>query len=168
MDTNIAESLRRIREDHALTQEVMAAALGIEPIWVYRWEAARIPVEREVLAVIADFYGITLNELINYKPGDRNKPAKTEQISFICKMCGGDLVFNYKEGTCQCANCGKKWNIAEQYPRYAHIMSTIAKAGRILKTGKVLASADEAKFLFTQALEECFRYQDLLRWSERS
>ena len=41
-------------------------------------------------------------------------------------------------------------------------MTYISKAGRILKTGKVLASAAEAKFLFTQALDECFRYNDVI------
>ena len=48
------------------------------------------------------------------------------------------------------------------YPKYSHVIATINKAGRILNSKTVLASADEAKLLYKQAINECSRIQDAI------
>lgn len=55
-----------------------------------------------------------------------------------------------------------KWAIAELYPKYSHVIATINKAGRILNSRTVLASADEAKLLYKQAIKECSRIEDAI------
>ena len=161
MDINVAENLKQVREEHNLTQEALAECLGIEPLTVYRWEAGRLPVDFKVLVVIAEFYGVPV-ERFTRDSSDKKKKTASDQVSSNCKMCGGELVFNYLTNACECANCGKKWAITELYPKYAGITATITKANEILSTGTVLASADEAKLLFKQAINECAKYNDTL------
>ena len=78
-------------------------------------------------------------------------------ISLKCKVCGGDIVNNYLAGTCVCANCGNKWAIADiipDYHKYERIIGSISKADDILNSETKVASANEAKLLFKQAVIE--------------
>lgn len=160
MDTNIAENLKKLREKHSLTQEALAEALGVQAIAVYMWEAGRLPLEYKMIVKIADFYDVTVESLLESGTGDERKSLATDKFSFNCRMCGGELDYDFAGGTCRCANCGNRWAVAELYPRYAGIISTISKANRILDSKTDLASADEAELLFRQAIIECGRFND--------
>ena len=127
-----------------------------------RWEAGRLPIEYKTLEKIADFYEVSVDTLLGNETDDNHKPSATDKVSFKCMTCGGDLVYDYNAGTCKCANCGNKWNIAELYPKYARIIATINKACRILNSKTVLAAADEAKLLFSQAIAECAKFNDVI------
>ena len=84
-------------------------------------------------------------------------------ISLKCTVCGGDIVNNYLGGTCVCANCGNKWAIADiipNYGKYDRIIGSIAKANDILTNEAKVASANEAKLLFKQAVMECSKLND--------
>ncbi|MCR4556660.1 MAG: helix-turn-helix domain-containing protein [Saccharofermentans sp.] len=162
MDTNFAENIKKLREKHSLTQEAVAESLEVSELDVYRWEAARSRPGYKMIAKIADFYDVTVESLFAGEADENNKPAASDKISFNCKICGGDLVYNYPDGTCRCENCRNKWVIAELYPKYARVMATIIKANKILDTKTDLASADEADLLFRQAIEECSRFSDML------
>ena len=59
--------------------------------------------------------------------------------------------------------CGKKKAVSELYPgyvKYAPITKALNKANSILNSRTTLASADEAKLLFKQAIDECGRFND--------
>ena len=160
MDIKIAENLKKLREDHSLTQEALAESLGISPIAVYMWEAGRLPLEYKALKRIAEFFDTPVDTLLGESKVNVPKTAATDQVSFNCKICGGELVYNYLDTTCKCANCGNKWTIAELYPKYAKIIATISKANEILNTKTELAAADEAKLLYKQAKNKCSKYTD--------
>ena len=160
MDTKVAENLKRLREERSLTQEAFAEALGIPELAVYKWEAARLPVEYKMLVRIADFYDVSVHTILGDEPSDKHKRSTSDKVSFNCSICGGYLVYDYADATCRCANCGNKWPIAELYPRYSGVIATINKANRILNSRTVLASADEAKLLFSQAIVECNKFND--------
>ena len=160
MDTRLAENLKKIREERSITQEALAEALGIPAIIVYMWEAGRLPIERIAAVKIAEFFEISEEELIGEAVDKNLKPSKADEVSYHCKVCGGELVYDYLTVSCRCANCGNKWAITELYPKYAHVVATIAKANRILESKTVLASADEASLLFRQAITECGRFND--------
>lgn len=162
MDIIVAENLKRLREKHSLTQEALAEAWGVPELAIYKWEAGRLPVEYKMLVRIADFYDVTVDSLFIDESGENRKPSKSDKVSFTCKVCGGDLVYDYVAATCKCANCGNKWSIAELYPKYARVIATINKASRILNSNSVLASADEAKLLFKQAMNECSKIEDVI------
>ena len=160
MDTKLAEKIKMLREKHSLTQEAVAEALGVPVITVYMWEAARLPLEKQMIFKIADFYEVTVDSLFEDETEENRQPTATDKVSFNCTICGGDLNYSYTDGTCRCANCGNKWAIAELYPKYVSVISTITKANRILESKTDLASADEAALLFRQAITECSRFND--------
>ena len=162
MDIKAAENLKKLREKHSLTQEALAEALGVTSIIVYMWEAGRLPLEYKTLVRIADFFDVTVESLLGDEAEVISKPSTTDKVTFNCRICGGDLVYDYLAVTCKCANCGNKWNIAELYPKYAGIIATINKAGRILNSRTVLASADEARLLFKQAINDCSKFNDVI------
>ena len=160
MDIKVAENLKKMREKHSLTQEALAEALGVSAIAVYKWEAGRLPVEYKMLVKIADFYDVTVETFFEDETDKGPKTSSSDKVSFNCRMCGGELVYDFAIGTCKCANCGNKWAIAELYPKYTRIIATISKASKILERKTDLASADEAKLLFSQAITECSKFND--------
>lgn len=84
-------------------------------------------------------------------------------LSLKCKICGGDIVNNYLDGTSVCANCGNRWNIADmipEYSRYSGIISSIHKANDIVECDSKASSGNEAKLLYKQAIIECGKFND--------
>ena len=162
MDIIVAENLKKLREKHNLTQEALALEWGVPELAIYKWEAGRLPVEYKMLQRIADFYDVTVETFFVDDSAEKHKPSANDKVSFNCRICGGDLVYDYASTSCRCANCGNKWAIAELYPKYSHAIATINKAGRILSSKAVLASADEAKLLYKQAINECSRIEDAI------
>ena len=156
----IAENLKKLREDHSITQEALAEALGVPALAVYMWEAGRLPLEYKGLKKIAEFFDTPVETILGEEAAASAKLHESDKVSFKCMMCGGDLVYDYTSATCKCANCGSKWSIAEMYPKYNRAITTINKASRILNDKPVMASADEAKLLFRQAINECGRFND--------
>ena len=162
MDTKIAENLKKLREKHSLTQEAFAEAMGIPELAVYKWEAARLPVEYKMLVKIADFYDVTVDSILGEDASNYRKKTESDKVTFNCSICGGSLIYDYSDATCRCANYGNKWSIAEMYPKYARVIATVNKANRVLNSKPVLASADEAKLLFSQAIVECNKFNDAI------
>lgn len=163
MDTILAENLKRLREKYSLTQEAVAASLGVPDIIVYKWEACRAYPDYRMIKRIAEFYEISADELLENKMEVIPESPISESLPENCKMCGGELIFNHLAGTCKCANCGKKKAVSELYPgyvKYAPITKALNKANSILNNRTTLASADEAKLLFKQAIDECGRFND--------
>ena len=162
MDINVmAENLKKLREEHSLTQESLAEALSVPVLAVYMWEAGRLALEYKALQRIAEFFETSVEKIIGEDPAALKAP-ESDKISFHCKICGGELIYDYVDCTCRCANCGNKWAIAELYPKYDHVISTIRKASEILSEKATLAAADEAKLLFKQAIAECSKNNDAL------
>ncbi|MBQ2067217.1 MAG: hypothetical protein II496_06800 [Clostridiales bacterium] len=80
-----------------------------------------------------------------------------------CSICGGDLVSDYLAGVLICEHCNNKWPIQKampDYSKYDRIISNINKADEILTSDQKIASANEAKILFKQAIMECGNYND--------
>lgn len=61
---NIAEALKQNREERGLNPHELALALGINHQNIYRWESGKFLPGIEMCVRLADFYGITLDELI--------------------------------------------------------------------------------------------------------
>ena len=160
MELKLAENIKRMRKEKGLTQEALADALGVTVGAVYKWEAGRLPLEYKALKAIAEFFGTTAEKILGEETAEELKAKSSDKVSFNCSICGGELVYDYLNCTCRCANCGNKWAIAELYPKYAHAIATINKASDILNSKTVLAAADESKLLYKQAIAECSKYSD--------
>ncbi len=61
---NIAESLKDNREQRGMNAYELAKALGVNHQNIYRWENGTVMPSIEMCIRIADFYGISLDELI--------------------------------------------------------------------------------------------------------
>lgn len=165
MDTILAENMKRLREKYSLTQEVVAASLMVPDIMVYRWEAGRAYPDKYMIKRIAEFYEVSVDTLLEKEVEIAPAVPTSDELPTNCKMCGGELTHNHFDGTCTCANCGKKRAIIELYPgyaKYSRIITSIKKANTILNTRTTLAAADEAKLLLKQATDDCNSFNDVV------
>ena len=64
MTINIGENIRRLRGERSLTQEQLAYELKVSPQAVSRWETGGALPDISMLPVIADFFDVTLDELM--------------------------------------------------------------------------------------------------------
>ena len=83
--------------------------------------------------------------------------------SLRCKVCGGDIVNDYRAGVCTCANCGNKWSIEDlipDYAQYSRILSSFNKANDTLSGANTVAATNEAKLLYKVAASECGKIND--------
>ncbi|MHB1484254.1 MAG: helix-turn-helix transcriptional regulator [Saccharofermentanales bacterium] len=78
MKINIGENLRRLRTQKEMTQEQLAAVLGVSPQAISRWENNSAYPDITVLPSIAIFYNTTIDELIGM-----DEICKTENINKI-------------------------------------------------------------------------------------
>ena len=69
MDTlNLAENLIRLRREKEVTQEEVANFIGVTKASVSKWETRQSLPDILLLPVIASYYGVTVDELLGYKP----------------------------------------------------------------------------------------------------
>lgn len=78
MKMMLAENIRRLRKEHALTQEQLSEALGVTAGAVYKWEAKLSVPELELIVEMADFFEISVDALLGYEMKD-NRPEATVQ-----------------------------------------------------------------------------------------
>ena len=60
----LAKQLLKLRKDRKLTRQVVADAVGISPKSYQRYENAEREPTASVLVALADFYHVTLDELV--------------------------------------------------------------------------------------------------------
>lgn len=65
MNIEIANRLVQLRKDHNLSQEALAAQLGISRQAVSKWERAEASPDTDNLMALAELYGMTLDDLLN-------------------------------------------------------------------------------------------------------
>lgn len=61
---DIAESLKQNREERGLNVHALAQLLGINHQNIYRWESGKYLPSIEMCIKLADYYGISLDELV--------------------------------------------------------------------------------------------------------
>ncbi|MDW7657633.1 MAG: helix-turn-helix transcriptional regulator [Bacillota bacterium] len=63
---NFAEKLKALRMTRRLTQETLAAAVGVKRATITQYEKGRIVPSHEVLLRLAGFFQVSLDELVNF------------------------------------------------------------------------------------------------------
>ena len=76
MKLKLDETILRCRREKNLTQEELASALGVSPQSISNWEHGGY-LDIELLPSIANYFGITVDELI----GNDNSTAPTKIIA---------------------------------------------------------------------------------------
>lgn len=77
MQLNLGSKIRELRRRDGRTQEDLAEAVGVTSQAVSRWEAGGSYPDMEAMPAIANYFGVTLDELFGYQ-GDRDR--KVEEI----------------------------------------------------------------------------------------
>ena len=65
-DIKIGNKIRLLRKNNDVTQDKLAAYLGVTPQAVSRWESGICYPDIETLPMIADFFGVSTDELLCY------------------------------------------------------------------------------------------------------
>ena len=73
MNVKIGAIIKKLRAENHITQETLAAALGVTPQAVSRWEAEGGYPDLELLPVLADFFAVSTDELLGYKLSERER-----------------------------------------------------------------------------------------------
>lgn len=76
--------LKKFREQHDLSQVALSEKLGYSHAVYGHWETGRTAIKVDILVDLADFYNITIDELIGRRPINK-APARSsmEQISLF-------------------------------------------------------------------------------------
>ena len=87
MQLNLGVKIRELRRRDGRTQEALAEALGVTSQAVSRWEAGGSYPDMQMIPAIANYFGITIDELFGYQ---NDRDAKIDAI--IKKIDSMDLL----------------------------------------------------------------------------
>ena len=73
MNVKIGTKIKVLRKEQKVTQEDLAAAIGVTPQAISRWEGECGYPDIELLPAIADFFAVSIDELIGYRKSERDE-----------------------------------------------------------------------------------------------
>lgn len=93
----LAENLYRLRRQRGLSQEQLAQELGVSRQAISKWEQSSAMPESEKLVLIAQFFGVTLDQLVNDLPETPSKPyieteKKKSEFTAGLLLCGTGIL----------------------------------------------------------------------------
>ena len=77
MKLNIGEMIKQLRKERDITQEELADILGVSCQSVSRWECGMCYPDMELLPVISDFFGVTVDKLLGVN--EKIEQSKVDQ-----------------------------------------------------------------------------------------
>lgn len=82
MKSMINKNLKRLRNQHQYTQEMLAEELGVSRQVIAKWERGDSTPELHFCMMLADLYNVTLDNLANYneKEAGLSVPPKGKHI----------------------------------------------------------------------------------------
>ena len=100
MNLNFAENFKKLRKDKAITQEKLAEVLGVTSQSISRWELNICYPDLELLPIIANYFGVTIDSLLSNDQGSKERDFEnfkckivemfddtTDKINFINEYC---------------------------------------------------------------------------------
>ncbi len=90
MQLNLGQKIRELRHQAECTQEALADALGVTSQAVSRWESGGGYPDMEMIPCIANYFGISIDELFGYE-NERSKKINilAEKINFMNSQNNG-------------------------------------------------------------------------------
>lgn len=73
MNIKIGTIIKDLRTENNITQDSLATAIGVTPQAISRWEAEGGYPDIELLPAIADFFSVTIDELMGYRLSEREE-----------------------------------------------------------------------------------------------
>lgn len=73
MNIKIGAIIKKLRTENNVTQDALAAAIGVTPQAISRWESEGCYPDIELLPALADFFSVSTDELLGYKLSEREE-----------------------------------------------------------------------------------------------
>ena len=73
MNIKIGANIKKLRTENNITQDALATAIGVTPQAISRWESEGGYPDIELLPVLADFFSVSVDDLIGYRLSEREK-----------------------------------------------------------------------------------------------
>lgn len=73
----IGTIIKKLRLENDITQDMLANAIGITPQAISRWESEVAYPDIELLPQIADYFSVSIDELIGYKLSEKEKALES-------------------------------------------------------------------------------------------
>ena len=73
MNVKIGAIIKKLRAEKNITQETLSVAIGVTPQAISRWESEGGYPDIELLPALADFFSVSIDELLGYKLSEREK-----------------------------------------------------------------------------------------------
>ena len=83
MQLNLGQKIRELRHRDGRTQEALADALGVTSQAVSRWEMGGGYPDMEMIPSIANYFGVSIDELFGYE-NDRSKKINMLTERLLC------------------------------------------------------------------------------------
>ena len=73
MNVKIGAIIKRLRAEKHITQDTLATAMGVTPQAISRWESEGGYPDIELLPALADFFSVSIDELLGYRSSEREQ-----------------------------------------------------------------------------------------------
>ena len=73
MNIKIGANIKKLRAENNITQDTLATAIGVTPQAISRWESENGYPDIELLPTLADFFSVSIDELLGYKLSEREQ-----------------------------------------------------------------------------------------------
>ena len=73
MNIKIGAIIKKLRSENNITQDALATAIGVTPQAISRWESEGGYPDIELLPALADFFSVSVDELIGYRLSEREE-----------------------------------------------------------------------------------------------
>ena len=73
MNIKIGTIIKKLRAENNITQDTLATAIGVTPQAISRWESEGGYPDIELLPLLADFFAVSMDELLGYKLSEREQ-----------------------------------------------------------------------------------------------
>lgn len=112
MNIETANRLLQLRKKHNLSQEELAEKIGVSRQAISKWERAEASPDTDNLILLAEIYGVSLDELIKGKPvsSDDANPPNSESDNADCDGDDADENCDNSEGEGNSAQTGGNEN----------------------------------------------------------
>ena len=158
MTIQIGDKIKNLRANHGITQEHLAQVIGITAQAVSRWESGACYPDIELLPAIADFFGVSTDDLLCVDQS--RKDAKISEYIQAAHALQCEGIFDEPVHMLRCA--------LREFPSSFLLQAELACAIGCIDNGVKISQAlcDEAIALCRRILDNCT--DDSLRLRARS
>ncbi|MBQ8278596.1 MAG: helix-turn-helix transcriptional regulator [Roseburia sp.] len=149
MQLNLGIKIRELRRRDGRTQEAIAEALGVTPQAVSRWESGGSYPDMEMMPSIANYFGVTIDELFGYH-NDREEKinAIIDKADKAIRAVGNIL----EKGNGDLSECVEMLRAAsEEFPNEPRILVKLGDVLHILgwqRNGAQVSAKDSSDYIY--------------------